>query len=312
MSVFKKLKNKKGVIDLYPFVDKEQCLINYDLQALNQLIHIFDWRNLPDTIPDYNLELILLIYGHAIINKKDNDLYAFFGGLGGIPDEYYFPSQTFVNNPFLKFSKIGEIDKNSIVIRNDTLIQGVMPILHRYHSQMIENDITQHMANINMRIMNVLTASDDSDKASCDKFIEDLISGKLGTIQADGFIDTVHTQPYGSSGQGNQVTQLIEYATWLKARLFQEFGVNGQNSNIKREYVSDSEINLYNNPNTGTVNDMLICRQRGADEVNKMFGTNITVDFSDEWKRLMNLTDESEKVEKEKEEKTPGEEKNEE
>lgn len=312
MSVFKKLKNKKGVTDLYPFVDKEQCLINYDLQALNQLIHIFEWKNLPDTIPDYNLELILLICGHAIINKKDNNLYAFFGGLGGIPDEYYFPTQSFVNNPFLKFNKIGEIDKNSIVIRNDTLIQGVMPILHRYHSQMVENDITQHMANINMRIMNVLTASDDSDKASCDKFIDDLISGKLGTIQADGFIDTVHSQPYGSNGQGNQVTQLIEYATWLKARLFQEFGVNGQNSNIKREYVSDSEINLYNNPNTGTVNDMLICRQRGADEVNKMFGTNITVDFSDEWKRLMNLTDESEKVEEEKEEKISGEEKNEE
>ena len=287
----KKLKEDASSL-MYPFTDKDECMINYDLLTLNMLIHIFKWEGLPETIPEYNLELILLIYGHAVINKADGNLYAFYGGLGGLPDEYYFPTKTFVNNPFLKFNKIGDIDKNSVVIRNDTLIQGVMPILHRYHSQMIENDITQHLANINMRLMNVLTASDDDDKAECDRFINDVISGKLSSIQANGFIEGVHTQPYGSTGNGNQVTQLIEYAQWLRGRLMQEFGITGVNTNIKREYVSDTEINSYNNPNTALINDFLICRRRGAEEINKMFGTNITVDYSDEWKKYINYDNE--------------------
>ena len=286
-----KLKKDESTL-MYPFCDKDECMINYDLMTLNMLIHMFKWSGLPETIPEFNLELILLIYGHAVINEAEGNLYAFYGGLGGLPDEYYFPTQTFVNNPFLKFNKIGDIDKNSVVIRNDTLIQGVMPILHRYHSQMIENDITQHLANINMRLMNVLTASDDDDKAECDRFINDIISGKLSSIQANGFIEGVHTQPYGSSGNGNQVTQLIEYAQWLCGRLMQEFGITGVNTNIKREYVSDTEINSYNNPNTALINDFLICRKRGAEEINKMFGTEITVDYSDEWKKYINYDNE--------------------
>lgn len=293
MAFYKRLKDKNKFGSLmYPFIDKEESLINYDLMTLNMLVHIFKWEGLPETIPEFNLELILLIYGHAVINKDKGDLFAFYGGLGGRPDEYYFPTKTFVNNPFLNFNKIGEIGKNSVVVRNDTLITGVMPILHRYHSQMVENDITQHLANINMRLMNVLTASDDDDKAECDRFINDVIAGKLSTIQAQGFIDGVHTQPYGSSGNGNQVTQLIEYAQWLRGRLMQEFGITGVNTNIKREYVSDTEINSYNNPNTALINDFLICRRRGADEINKMFGTNITVDYSDEWKKFINFDNE--------------------
>lgn len=293
MAFYKRWKDKrKNDTLLYPFIDKDECMINYDLMTLNMLIHIFKWEGLPETIPEFNLELILLIYGHAVINKANGDLYAFYGGLGARPDEYYFPTKTFVNNPYLNFNKIGDIGKDSIVVRNDTLIQGVMPILHRYHSQMVENDITQHLANINMRLMNVLTASDDDDKAECDRFIEDIISGKLSSIQANGFIEGVHTQPYGSSGNGNQVTQLIEYAQWLRGRLMQEFGITGVNTNIKREYVSDTEINSYNNPNTALINDFLICRRRGAEEINKMFGTNITVDYSPEWKKYINFDDE--------------------
>lgn len=293
MAFYKRLKKKKDNDTLmYPFIEKDECMINYDLMTLNMLIHMFKWEGLPETIPDFNLELILLIYGHAVINKADGDLYAFYGGLGSRPDEYYFPTQTYVNNPYLNFNKIGTIGKDSVVVRNDTLIQGVMPILHRYHSQMVENDITQHLANINMRLMNVLTASDDDDKAECDRFIEDIISGKLSSIQANGFIEGVHTQPYGSSGNGNQVTQLIEYAQWLRGRLMQEFGITGVNTNIKREYVSDTEINSYNNPNTALINDFLICRRRGAEEINKMFGTEITVDFSDEWKKFINYDNE--------------------
>ena len=293
MAFYKRWKGKKKDDTLmYPFIDKDECMINYDLMTLNMLIHMFKWEGLPETIPDFNLELILLIYGHAVINKADGDLYAFYGGLGSRPDEYYFPTQTYVNNPYLNFNKIGTIGKDSVVVRNDTLIQGVMPILHRYHSQMVENDITQHLANINMRLMNVLTASDDDDKAECDRFINDIISGKLSSIQANGFIEGVHTQPYGSSGNGNQVTQLIEYAQWLRGRLLQEFGITGVNTNIKREYVSDTEINSYNNPNTALINDFLICRRRGAEEINKMFGTEITVDYSDEWKKFINFDNE--------------------
>ena len=66
----------------YDVLDKSYITNQYKIQAFNKLFAMFKYNNLPETIPQRNLEKILL-HGYACIAKVDEKLYAFDGGLGG-------------------------------------------------------------------------------------------------------------------------------------------------------------------------------------------------------------------------------------
>ena len=265
---------------LYPFTDKELAVQNYQRYLLDKTLHLFEWKNLPSTIPQRELELILQTFGSGTFATVNGELFVFKSNLGGVPNMYYFPTISIIANPYLKFNAQLEIDKECIVMFNDSLLTGVIPLANKYITQMVENDITQNLANINMRLINLIACKDDDDKARAEKFIQDIISGKLSALQSEEFFGAITTQPYGSTGQGNQVTQLIEYAQWLRTSLLQEFGIRTENGNVKREYVSDSEIAM-NDTNSFLLYDMLYNRKLACEKVNEMFGTDIQVDYSE-------------------------------
>lgn len=265
---------------LYPFTDKELAVNNYQRYLLDKTLHLFEWKNLPSTIPQRELELILQVFGSGTFATVNGELYVFKANLGGQPNEYYFPTLSIIANPYLKFNAQLKINEECIVMFNDSLLTGIIPLANKYITQMVENDITQNLANINMRLINLIACKDDDDKARAEKFIKDIIDGKLSALQSEEFFGAITTQPYGSTGQGNQVTQLIEYAQWLRTSLLQEFGIRTENGNVKREYVSDSEIAM-NDTNSFLLYDMLYNRKLACEKVNDMFGTDIQVDYSE-------------------------------
>lgn len=265
---------------LYPFTDKELAVNNYQRYLLDKTLHLFEWKNLPSTIPQRELELILQVFGSGTFATVNGELYVFKANLGSPLNAYYFPTVSIIANPHLQFNAQLKIDKECIVMFNDSLLTGIIPLANKYITQMVENDITQNLANINMRLINLIACKDDDDKARAEKFIDDIIKGKLSALQSEEFFGAITTQPYGSTGQGNQVTQLIEYAQWLRTSLLQEFGIRTENGNVKREYVSDSEIAM-NDTNSFLLYDMLYNRKLACEKVNEMFGTDIQVDYSE-------------------------------
>lgn len=266
--------------NLFPFTDKEYCVQTYTKYLLDKTLHLFEWKNLPDSIPQRELELILQTFGSGTFKDVNGKLYVFKANLGGQPNEYYFPTLSIIANPYLQYNAQLKIDEECVVMFNDSLLTGIIPLVNRYITQMVENDITQNLANINMRLVNLIACKDDDDKANAEKFIADIIQGKLGALQSDEFFGQITTQPYGSAGQGNQVTQLIEYAQWLRTSLLQEFGIRTENGNIKREYVNADEIGM-NDTNSFLLYDMLYNRKLACEKVNAMFGTDIDVDYSE-------------------------------
>ena len=265
---------------LYPFTDKRLAVNNYQRYLLDKTLHLFEWKNLPSTIPQRELELILQTFGSGTFATVNGELYVFKANLGGQPNEYYFPTLSIIANPYLQYNAQLKINEECIVMFNDSLLTGVIPLANKYITQMVENDITQNLANINMRLINLIACKDDDDKAEAERFIDDIIKGKLSALQSEEFFGQINTQPYGSTGQGNQVTQLIEYAQWLRTSLLQEFGIRTENGNVKREYVSDSEI-VMNDTNSFLLYDMLYNRKLACEKVNDMFGTDIQVDYSE-------------------------------
>ena len=267
---------------LFDFADKEQALIVYSKYMLNRCLSMFDYDGLPDTIPKRMLELYLMTNGNAAIYKHEGKLYAFVVGLGGVPDEYYRPTVYTIANPYLNLSKNLKIDEECIVIRNDSLMMGLYPLVKKYCTALLENDLSMFITSINSRIASLISASDDRTKQAAEKYIKDIYAGKLGVIAEQAFLDGIRVQPYSTVSSNNIITNLIEYEQYLKASFYNEIGLNA-NYNMKRESINSNESQLNDDMLTPLIDDMLTCRKEGVEKVNAMFGTNISVKFGSAW-----------------------------
>ena len=269
---------------LYEFDKKEQCMRNYIVYMLDRTQRMFEYKGLPDTIPARMLEFQLQVNGFTCIAEHNGELYAYWGGLGGEPDVYLRPTICVVSNAAQRFSKQFKIDEDCVIIRNDAFLYGMMPLFRRYATAMVENDLSFRLASINSRIQALITAPDDTTAAAGNKYLEDIEDGKLGVIASNEFLDGLKAQPI--QGSMRTFTDLIEYQQYLKASWFNEIGLNA-NYNMKREKLSTTESQMNSDALLPLVDDMLEQRQLGVEKVNEMFGTNITVEFSSSWKKLI-------------------------
>lgn len=261
--------------------DKDDAITNFVANALNKLQSMFIYEGLPNTIPQKWLEYYLMCNGNVFITKVDNDLYAFTGGLGGVPDVYYQATTYTVSNPYLNFSKNLKIDEDGVLIRNDALMEGMLPILNKYGSLLVESDLTIRCALINMRIINTITANDDNTKKSADEYIQQIENGNISSIGGNPFFDGVKIQ--SATNISGYLSQLIEITQYIKASFYNEIGLNA-NYNLKREYISTTENTLADDILLPLADEMLRERKEGIEKVNAMYGTNITVEFNSSWK----------------------------
>lgn len=267
----------------YVYNDKEKNIADYTGYFLSRLHSMFKYDGLPESMPQRNIELMLLCNGHICITEVNGFLYGFTGGLGGEPDAYYMPTIYTVSNPALNFSKNLKIDEECIVIRNNTMYQSILPLLHRYISLLVENDISLTMATINSRIINILTACTDNTRESAEIYISKIIQGDLSIIGNTSIFDTSDLNLLQSNqGKTGIITDLIELEQYTKASLYNELGLNA-NYNMKRESINSGESVLNDDMLLPLVDDMLRCRQECFDEVNKKYGTNIKVSLFSAW-----------------------------
>ena len=267
----------------FDFKDKEENLFRHTVYMLNRTQSMFKWTGLPDSIPQRMVELYLQINGNVGFAEYEGTLYAFRGGLGGKPDVYYMPTIFTVANPALNFFKTLEIGKEVAIISNDSAYFGLMPMFQKYATLLAENELSIEIATINSRIIDLISAPDDRTRMSAEKFLNDVADGKLGVISSNEFFDGIKGQPYGSGSRTGFITNLIELEQYLKAGWYNELGLNA-NYNMKRESLNSEESQMNNDALLPLIDDMLRCRQEGAERVNDLFGTEISVEFNSAWK----------------------------
>lgn len=266
--------------------NKGQMLSSYIRYFLARLQSMFKYDGLPDTIPAKWLEHYLLTNGNALIAMADDgNLYAFTGGLGGDPNVYYIPNNYIVANPYLNLTKTFSIDSgvnngDAVLIYNDTYSQGLLPMLNRYCSQLVENDITLGIADILARATINASAADDKTKASAELWFKRLREGKLSVIAEKAFIEGLNIREF--KDVADSLIPLIEYHQYIKASLYNELGLNS-NYNMKRESINSNESQLNDDMLHPLIDDMLRERKEGIDRVNALFGLNIKVDFASAW-----------------------------
>ena len=244
---------------------------------------MFNYSNLPKTIPKEQLELLLQRNGYAVITKVNGELYAFYGGLGGEPNEYYLPTIATVANPALKFSKSMVIDKECVVIKNDVMFMGLMPLIQSTSYLLAQADISFKYALINGRMKAIVTAPNDEVKASLDEMFKQIEKGSsLKVVVDDDLMNELKVSPYGTNDNGIDIIELKQY---IIGSFYQKLGIQS-NFNMKREALNSAESALNDDILYPLIDEMLEERQKGVEKINELYGTNISVELSSVWKQL--------------------------
>ena len=261
--------------------DKAKVFENYCKYTFTRTQSMFTYEGLPDTIPVQWLESYLQRNGSCCIAEHEGKLYALLGNAGGELDEYYQPTIYTVTNPALNLSKTYKIGEDCVYCRNDFDAVGLVPLVSRYCGLMTENLLTVRISDINMRMMNLLSAPDDNTLQSTKQYLKDLEEGKLGVVGETPFFEGLKLQSKGV-GNGDYMIQFIELQQYLKGSMYNELGINA-NFNMKREALSGQEVALNDDALMPLIDDMLKQRRAMCDELNEMFGLNVSVDYGSTW-----------------------------
>lgn len=281
-------------------LNKEESTRNYISLSLNRTNEMFEWKGLPDTIDPEILELYLQVYGQVGFCVINDSLYALHGNAGGALDPYNRSTLFIVANQALHqngefqfrianhlppFNTDNWRDKPPCVLmKNDLHATGLLYMIRRYATQLAENDVSIRSAQINSRIFLTLVASTDNEKKSADMYVAAVEAGKLSIITDESFVTGTGVRPTAASpSSANYIIQLLELQQYLKAALFNDIGLNA-NFNMKREYLSEEELQANEDILLPLCDNMLRFRRKALEHINKLFGTNITVDKGSAWK----------------------------
>lgn len=283
--------------------NKQMLIDSYFKYMMIKSSRMFEWKNLPKTIPQRELELILQVCRFAIFTEaptSDGDkLFVFYGGLGGMPNEYYQPTQAIVSNPYLRFSSVLNLDDyikddgNAVLGWNDSMHIGLFSLNNKYASLLAETDLTLKYQLINMRFNNILTADNDATKESIKKMYEDVADGTgFGIVVTNKFMEESNVDKIELRSQSNQMQlkDIIETKQYLMGSWLNELGLNA-NYNMKREAINESEADLNEDSLLPLIDDMLLQRKLICDALNDKFKEYLTdgevsVELSSSWKKI--------------------------
>lgn len=276
-----------GEIKFKSPADKDMLMSSYLRYFMARLQSMFKWSGLPDTIPAKWLENILMVHGAGVfVETEENGLFVNRPAPAANLDVYYIPQNILVVNPYAKgLKEVYHRDKDCVLMLNDTYAQGMLPMLKKYCSLLVENDISLNLASIMSRATLLLSAADDKTKASAELFIKHLLDGKLDVIGETPFLVANQDKALSVNQMtraNDTITQLIEYHQYIKASFYNELGLQA-NFNMKRESINSKESQLNEDALHPLIDNMLAERKEAAEKVNKMFGTSISVEFNSAW-----------------------------
>jgi len=267
---------------MYDPKNKDDNLKSLNLEMLNKTLSMFEYENLPDSIPSKELERILQTEGFCLIAEHSGDLYAFSGTLGGEQDAYGNLTEFMVNNTYLKLNKSFNLKKDKCVLfQNDDLKIGLIPTFTRLNSSIVENDINIQMWGYNSRQQKMISASDDKTKASAENYLSKIVDGELSVIGDSAFLENLKSHGVNSSGS-IKVKEFIELTQYLKSNLYNAVGLSSQ-FNMKKERLISSEVDMGEDSIFPLVYTMMKNRISAIENMNEIFGLSIEVDFGSVW-----------------------------
>lgn len=268
---------------LYDLRDKEKSLFDFYEQTLNKSLRMFTYTGLP--VPEIEFEKQLQTNGYTVVFKYQDKIYCNSGSLSGQEKSpYNQPTKAVITIPALNLSKTFDLEKEAVLVKNDFLQVGLKPLILSKGTQIIENRLTMYLKNVLGRAPFTITANSDKSILSAQTFINKLTSGDLAVIAEDSFLKDVNVDSLTQTGQAN-MQDLINYQTYLYGQLYSELGLPGL-THEKQERMLTSEIESQQATIRPLVDNMLECRKKGIEQMNKLFNGNTLVELDSVWNNI--------------------------
>ena len=172
------------------------------------------------------------------------------------------------------------IGVDAVLFLNDPEKMGLAPLIEEYAALMAQAKITMLNTFVNMRSTRVIQAKDENAKEAAEEYENALRRGDISVLYAEELGDmsgiVVHQTPVA----GTPASQVIELTQYVQSMYYGELGQD-VNNNMKRSYVSDSELEK----TTGAplLDVMLDCRRDAVRDVKALFDIDLEVDISETW-----------------------------
>lgn len=256
-------------------------------KLFNILLGMFKYKNVPKGLSQRELELNLMMTGHAsVIAKNDGTLFTPLSNLYGY-DEYYQPTFMTFANPVTVSTKQYKIGVDCAVIYNCSLKDslyyvkadgGLNSFVSRYARMLADLESTINIYTVNQRLTSFPVSTDGSVTESLKAFFKNLTLGKRGIISDDSIIEKFRNVDINRSNVGDGINDWLIAKDKILEQFFRELGV--RMNNPKKAQVNTDEVEANDQLLLIQSDDMLNQRNMDYDFMNKMFGTNLEVELN--------------------------------
>lgn len=278
------VKMNKYLKTMYDVSDVRRGYDYWYFKLLDLIMNMFEYRNLPAGISKRDLELNLLITGHAtIIAKKDGTMFTPLTSLYGY-DEYYQPTKAVFANPVVITSKEYTIGEDCTVVYNNSLQDsifyvkadsGLNTFIQRYARQLADIESTINIYAVNSRLTSIPVSNDNAVMESLKNFFKNLTIGKRAIVSDSSIIENFRNVDINRTGIKDGVNDWLIARDKILEQFYRDLGI--RMTNQKKAQVNTDEVESNDQLLLISSDDMLKARKKGYEETNNMFGTNIEV-----------------------------------
>lgn len=263
----------------YDIDTKNMYISNFD-HLLLQLCNLYHYENLPETLPQIELEIRLIMQGQAtIFQHPEFGWVTGWGSLYGVSIYNHF-TNWLVTQPILGENS-GIIDLNGFVIYNTQLDKSggsiVLRRLQYYAKMLTDLQVSLDMYTINSRAMPAVIARDDITKNSLIDFFKRLKAGNLSVpLAANGVLPT-HAPLLNNEREYFRPVEVLDSIDKIQMQFCEEFGINKIEE--KSERMVEAEVNADKTYLTWNTAAMALSRIEGFKNFNIATKNNVQVKY---------------------------------
>ena len=260
---------------------KDSCTYNVKYaywrdSLFERVMKLFAWENTGNLKPK-EIEQRLILNGHCGIANYQGELTAFYGSFYGVTKYMDEWTNYIVRCPIYTAEK--KIGTDVVVIDNNSLRNPTFELVHHYATMLAHTEVSLINCLINSRDSGgVPIASTEKQKATIKEYQNQIFNGKYGVVTDVGNLGITYA---GSDRKTQQdLIDIMETREKLIKSFYSDIGVRSafekRNNTVQAEVEADTSLLLLN------LADMLRCREKACEEVNKLFGTNWSVHVAKE------------------------------
>ena len=284
-----RFKIRDQINSIYDVADVAEGFTYWSWKLLNICLDIFEYENLPESLPNREIESNLMLTGHCFVFPYKGELVTTVTSIYGF-DKYYNPTKATYAQAVLGSRSNINIEDYAIIY-NSSLRDNVLNIksdgslltfIQRYARQLADIESTINIYMTNMRLTSIPVATNDNIKGSIRKFFDMLSLGKKEIVVDTPIIESFRQVDITTKHTNDKLTDLLLCRDKILEMFYRDIGVKFRNN--KRANMTESEVESDNQVLLISLDDMLKQRERGVAEVNNKYGTNITVSINERFK----------------------------